>query len=117
MKSDKLTICTFIDAYGWELFQRKQILQDELQQAGPLQTVLGYSSACDPTILTGLLLASLHQLASRSTVGVEPPPVGRPKTRELNFFSRIFSCDLIGWKFFDLGAHKLQILKFVRANS
>ena len=54
MKSDKLTICTFIDAYGWELFQRKQILQDELQQAGPLQTVLGYSSACDPTILTGL---------------------------------------------------------------
>lgn len=50
----KLTICAFIDAYGWELFQRHRLLDGELQQANPLQTVLGYSSACDPTILTGL---------------------------------------------------------------
>ncbi len=50
----KLTICAFIDAYGWELFQRHSLLDGELRQSGPLDTVLGYSSACDPTILTGL---------------------------------------------------------------
>lgn len=50
----KLTICAFIDAYGWKLFQRHGLLDGELKQAGPLDTVLGYSSACDPTILTGL---------------------------------------------------------------
>lgn len=50
----KLSLFVFIDAYGWELFKRYKILEDRLQYEGPLETVFGYSSACDPTILTGL---------------------------------------------------------------
>lgn len=49
----KLSLFVFIDAYGWELFKKHEILQGFLKQKNPLQTVFGYSSACDPTILTG----------------------------------------------------------------
>ena len=50
----KVSLFVFIDAYGWQLFQKHRILAERLQTAAPLETVFGYSSACDPTILTGL---------------------------------------------------------------
>lgn len=51
----KLTLCIFIDALGWEVAQRYPMLDDILQDKRPLNTVFGYSSTCDPTILTGKL--------------------------------------------------------------
>jgi hypothetical protein len=44
----------FIDALGWRLSRRYPFMPDELPFQKPLQTVFGYSSTCDPTILTGL---------------------------------------------------------------
>lgn len=54
-ESKKLALFVFIDAFGWELLQRHSFLDDLLRTKVPLGTVLGYSSACDPTILTGKL--------------------------------------------------------------
>lgn len=45
----------FIDALGWEILQEHSFLDDQLTFKGPLDTVFGYSSACDPSILTGTL--------------------------------------------------------------
>lgn len=53
--SDKLVLCIFVDAFGWELSKKTRFLDDVLIQKVPLETVFGYSSACDPTILTGKL--------------------------------------------------------------
>jgi hypothetical protein len=50
-----LTLCLFIDAFGWELLQQHPFLDDLLKVKAPLETVFGYSSTCDPTILTGKL--------------------------------------------------------------
>lgn len=51
----KLGLFVFIDALGWELLNRYPFLDDVLITKTPLQTVFGYSSTCDPTILTGLM--------------------------------------------------------------
>jgi hypothetical protein len=48
----KLTLCVFIDALGWEVLQRHPFLDDILAVKAPLNTIFGYSSTCDPTILT-----------------------------------------------------------------
>ncbi|MFC1735271.1 alkaline phosphatase family protein [Candidatus Hydrogenedentota bacterium] len=48
-----LTLCVFIDALGWELVKRYSFLDDILVKKTPLETIFGYSSTCDPTILTG----------------------------------------------------------------
>ena len=50
-----LTLCVFIDAFGWELARRYSFLDDILKIKAPLETIFGYSSTCDPTILTGKL--------------------------------------------------------------
>jgi hypothetical protein len=50
-----LTLCVFIDALGWEILQRHSFLDDVLVHKQPLDTIFGYSSTCDPTILTGKL--------------------------------------------------------------
>ena len=49
----RIYISVFIDAFGWELLERHSFLDDLLVTKAPLQTVLGYSSTCIPTILTG----------------------------------------------------------------
>jgi predicted AlkP superfamily pyrophosphatase or phosphodiesterase len=56
-KSDggKLSVFVFVDALGWEIVQRSTFLSKLAPYRGPLDTVLGYSCACDPTILTGRL--------------------------------------------------------------
>ncbi|MEM8997253.1 MAG: alkaline phosphatase family protein, partial [Acidobacteriota bacterium] len=52
---DTLTLAIFIDALGWQLHRRYGFLDDLLVHRSPLETVFGYSSTCDPTILTGAL--------------------------------------------------------------
>src|SRR5947209_16258995 len=54
-QNGKLSLFVFIDAFGWELLQRNSFLDDVLQTKAPLGTIFGYSSTCDPTILTGKL--------------------------------------------------------------
>lgn len=51
----RLTLAVFIDAYGWRVAERHPLLDGELTERRPLETVFGYSSSCDPTILTGTM--------------------------------------------------------------
>ncbi len=49
----RLTLCAFIDAFGWEILKKHPFLDDVLTYRQPLVSMLGYSSTCIPTILTG----------------------------------------------------------------
>src|SRR5216684_5143332 len=53
--SGELSLFVFIDAFGWELARKYPFLDEILLTKRPLGTVFGYSSTCDPTILTGKL--------------------------------------------------------------
>jgi len=53
-RSGRLVLSIFVDAFGWELAQRIPFLDDVLTHKAALGTVFGYSSTCDPTILTGV---------------------------------------------------------------
>ena len=64
MKKQKLSLFLFIDAFGWEVKQRNPgFLKNLIADAKPLETILGYSSACDPSIISGLTPAE-HKLWS-----------------------------------------------------
>jgi predicted AlkP superfamily pyrophosphatase or phosphodiesterase len=55
MKKEKLSLFLFIDAFGWEVRQRHpEFLKGLITDSKPLETILGYSSACDPSIISGL---------------------------------------------------------------
>lgn len=55
MKQDNITLMIFIDAFGWEILQRHtDFLSDLIVDKKPLKSILGYSSACDPSIISGL---------------------------------------------------------------
>jgi hypothetical protein len=49
----KLTIIVLVDALGWEITRRFGFCRGLLQCSGPLDTVLGYSSAAIPSLLSG----------------------------------------------------------------
>ena len=54
-KREKLSLFHFIDAFGWEVKQRHpEFMRDLIRDSRPLKTILGYSSACDPSIISGL---------------------------------------------------------------
>ena len=54
-RKEKLNLFLFIDAFGWEVKQRHpEFLNGLIQDCKPLETILGYSSACDPSIISGL---------------------------------------------------------------
>lgn len=53
MKKKKLALFTFIDAFGWEIYQHYGFLKDVIVDARKLRTTFGFSSAADPSILTG----------------------------------------------------------------
>ncbi len=56
MKKKSIGLFFFIDAFGWEVYQRNHFfLQDKIRDTRRLDTILGYSSACDPSIISGLL--------------------------------------------------------------
>ena len=64
MKKRKISLFLFIDAFGWEVKQRHpEFLRGLIQDSKPLETILGYSSACDPSIISGLTPAE-HKLWS-----------------------------------------------------
>jgi len=63
-KKEKLSLFLFIDAFGWEVAQRHpEFLEGLAKDRKKLETILGYSSACDPSIISGLL-PSGHKLWS-----------------------------------------------------
>ncbi len=43
----------FSDALGWELARERNVLTDLLPHRASCETIFGYSSSCDPSILTG----------------------------------------------------------------
>ena len=49
-----LDLFIFVDALGWRIAEQHDFLRDLLPQRNQCDTVFGYSSTCDPTILTGL---------------------------------------------------------------
>lgn len=49
----RVVLAVFVDAFGWKVLNRGPFLDDVLRVKAPLATLLGYSSTCDPTILTG----------------------------------------------------------------
>jgi hypothetical protein len=51
--SKDLTVIFLIDALGWEIARRTGFCRSLLPCAGPLDTVLGYSSAAIPSLLSG----------------------------------------------------------------
>ncbi|MEM6910614.1 MAG: alkaline phosphatase family protein [Verrucomicrobiota bacterium] len=51
----RVDLFVFADALGWSQVTRRDYLQDLLPQRHPCETLFGYSSTCDPTILTGTL--------------------------------------------------------------
>lgn len=55
MNHRRFVCWVFIDALGWELFQRRPLLDRHWHSVAPMQSVLGYSCACDPTLLTGVM--------------------------------------------------------------
>ncbi|MCC7300036.1 MAG: alkaline phosphatase family protein, partial [Verrucomicrobia bacterium] len=56
MKKAKLSLFIFIDAFGQEVSLRHPFfLQDLIRDQKKLDTILGYSSACDPSIISGKL--------------------------------------------------------------
>lgn len=64
MKKKRLSLFLFIDAFGWEVLQKnKFFLSDLVVDQKKLATILGYSSACDPSIISGLL-PNQHRLWS-----------------------------------------------------
>lgn len=52
---EKLYLYVFCDALGWEIDKHRPVAPDVLPHRYPLGTIFGYSSTCDPTILTGRL--------------------------------------------------------------
>jgi len=59
-----LGLFVFIDALGWEVLRRHpEFLAELAPERKPLETILGYSSACDPSIISGLT-PSGHKLWS-----------------------------------------------------
>jgi hypothetical protein len=52
-RAQDLTLFVFMDALGWGLVKKHGFLADLLPYRQPVESVLGYSSTCVPTILTG----------------------------------------------------------------
>jgi len=54
-KAAKISIVVFIDALGWEVLKGRRFMDDRLPFRRKLRSVFGFSSACIPSILTGLM--------------------------------------------------------------
>jgi hypothetical protein len=51
----RIDVFIFADALGWALASHRHFASDLLPRRNRCETLLGYSSTCDPTILTGAL--------------------------------------------------------------
>jgi hypothetical protein len=54
-KAPKISMVVFIDALGWEVLKGRRFLEQQLPLRRKLRSVFGFSSACIPSILTGLM--------------------------------------------------------------
>ena len=54
----RIDIFIFADALGWAMASRRRFAENLLPVRNRCETLLGYSSTCDPTILTGTLPAA-----------------------------------------------------------
>lgn len=54
-KTPWISIVVFIDALGWEVLKGRRFMEEELPVRRKLRSVFGFSSACIPSILTGLM--------------------------------------------------------------
>jgi len=53
-KKEKLALFLFVDAFGWELLKKhKKFMESKIVDKVRLKTFFGYSSACDPSIISG----------------------------------------------------------------
>jgi len=57
MMAPSLDLFIFADALGWKLAEERSFMRDIFPHRAPCETVFGYSSSCDPSILTGTLPA------------------------------------------------------------
>jgi hypothetical protein len=55
MARDRIALCFFVDALGWEAAQRHRSFEAVAPHAYRQRTILGYSCAAQPTILTGAM--------------------------------------------------------------
>jgi len=53
-KAERLSIVCFIDALGWEVLRGRRFLEERLPLRRKLRSTFGFSSACVPSILSGL---------------------------------------------------------------
>ena len=84
----KVSLFIFIDALGWEVLQAHPFfLSKRIQHKKPLKTILGYSSACDPSIISGLT-PSQHGLWSSFYYSPETCPYAW--TRWLRWMPSLF---------------------------
>ncbi|NQX00511.1 hypothetical protein HQ447_07605, partial [bacterium] len=51
----RIDIFVFADALGWAIASRRRFAENLLPVRNRCETLLGYSSTCDPTILTGAI--------------------------------------------------------------
>jgi predicted AlkP superfamily pyrophosphatase or phosphodiesterase len=77
-----LSLFVFIDALGWELVRNRAFLDPEARIKKRLETVFGYSSTCDPTIITG---ASPREHGHFSFFVYDPPKSPFKPLRILRF--------------------------------
>lgn len=54
-KAPKISMVVFIDALGWEVLKGRTFLEAQLPVRRKLRSVFGFSSACIPSILSGLM--------------------------------------------------------------
>ncbi|MFT3990855.1 MAG: alkaline phosphatase family protein [Luteolibacter sp.] len=52
---DRIDVFIFADALGWAIAEKRDFVSNLLPVRNRCETLLGYSSTCDPTILTGAL--------------------------------------------------------------
>ncbi|WP_269539095.1 alkaline phosphatase family protein [Cerasicoccus fimbriatus] len=51
----RVDVFIFADALGWKIAEERDFMRELFPVRNPCQTLFGYSSTCDPTILTGAL--------------------------------------------------------------
>jgi len=85
----RIDIFIFADALGWALASRRNFAQNLLPLRNRCETLLGYSSTCDPTILTGTLPCEHRHFSFfiKAAVGASP---FRP-LRHLGWLPEVFA--------------------------
>jgi len=97
----RIDIFIFADALGWAMALRRRFAENLLPVRNRCETLLGYSSTCDPTILTGALPAA-HRHFSFFIKAAGRSPFG--SLRHLGFLPEIIA-----------GHHRIrnQVSKFI----